>query len=103
MAGEKGKKIRPVSCWCYDGAPCLLSAWCAAGYCFSLQRDKDSALKYFKRAIFASPVPNPYGYTLCGHECLAKENFDQAPNNYRGVLYVDERHCNVLYGIGQVA
>lgn len=88
----RAMKIHPVSS----------AAWCVAGNCYSLQRDADSAIKFFSRAISTGLVPNAYGYTLCGHEYLAKENFDQALNNYREALNIDERHYNALYGIGQV-
>ena len=49
--------------------------WCIVGNCYSLQREHETALKFFNRAIqlnnnFA------YAFTLCGHEYVANEDFD---------------------------
>lgn len=82
--------------------PVSSSAWCAAGNCFSLQHDPDSALKFFRRAIVTSKVPNAYAYTLCGHEHVVQEDFEAALAVYREALHIDERHYNAMYGIGQV-
>lgn len=82
--------------------PVSSGAWCAAGNCFSLQRDPDLALKFFRRAIAASRVPDAYPYTLLGHEHVVKEQYEDALSAYRQALDIDERHYNALYGIGQV-
>eukprot|EP00177_Eucheuma_denticulatum_P003597 GFKZ01006514.1.p1 GENE.GFKZ01006514.1~~GFKZ01006514.1.p1 ORF type:complete len:667 (-),score=86.14 GFKZ01006514.1:38-2038(-) len=82
--------------------PVSSGAWCAAGNCFSLQRDPDLALKFFRRAVAASRAPDAYPYTLLGHEHVVKEQFEDALNAYRQALNIDERHYNALYGIGQV-
>lgn len=82
--------------------PVSSSAWCAAGNCFSLQRDPDTALRFFRKAIATSKFPNAYAYTLSGHEHAAKENFEAALSSFRQALHIDERHYNAMYGIGQV-
>lgn len=81
--------------------PVSAAAWCVAGNCFSLQRDADTALRFFKKATSMDPY-NAYAYTLCGHEHVAKEDFESALTAYRQALHIDERHYNALYGIGQV-
>lgn len=88
----KAQRVYPISS----------SAWCAAGNCFSMQRDPDAALKFLQRAIATSKVPNAYPYTLAGHEYMAKENFDSALSAYRQALHIDERNYKAMYGIGQV-
>jgi anaphase-promoting complex subunit 3 len=78
-----------------------VATWCAVGNCYSLQRDPDTALRYFKRATRVDPA-NAYAHTLAGHEYVVKEDFDSALASYRQAILLDERHYNALYGIGQV-
>ncbi len=53
------------------------AAWCAMGNCFSLQKEHETALRFFRRALQLDPA-QPYPYTLCGHEYFANEDFEQA-------------------------
>lgn len=99
---KRDKELAQLAAAAQDTHPVTASAWCAAGNCFSLQQDPDTALKFFKKAIRISLTPNAYAYTLCGHEYLAKEDFDGALAAYREALHIDERHYNAMYGIGQV-
>ena len=75
--------------------------WCALGNCFSLQREHDSALRFFARAIQLNPK-YAYGYTLRGHEHFANEDFEKATECYRAALSLDPRHYNAWYGLGTV-
>ena len=75
--------------------------WCALGNCFSLQREHDSALRFFARAIQLNPR-YAYGYTLRGHEHFANEDFEKATECYRAALSLDPRHYNAWYGLGTV-
>jgi len=75
--------------------------WCALGNCFSLQREHDSALRFFARAIQLNPK-YAYGYTLRGHEHFANEDFEKAMECYRAALSLDPRHYNAWYGLGTV-
>lgn len=99
---KKDKKLAQLAIRAHRVYPVSASAWCAAGNCFSLQKDPDTALRFFRKAISASKFPNAYAYTLFGHEHAAKENFEAALAAYRQALHIDERHYNALYGIGQV-
>jgi tetratricopeptide (TPR) repeat protein len=40
-------------------------AWCVLGNCFSLQKEHETALRYFQRALQLDPTL-PYAYTLAG-------------------------------------
>jgi len=40
---------------------------CAMGNCYSLQKDHETALKNFQRAVQLNPR-FAYAHTLCGHE-----------------------------------
>eukprot|EP00180_Rhodochaete_pulchella_P000313 Plantae.Rhodophyta-Rhodochaete_pulchella.ctg12161.p1 GENE.Plantae.Rhodophyta-Rhodochaete_pulchella.ctg12161~~Plantae.Rhodophyta-Rhodochaete_pulchella.ctg12161.p1 ORF type:complete len:387 (-),score=50.87 Plantae.Rhodophyta-Rhodochaete_pulchella.ctg12161:262-1356(-) len=77
------------------------AVWCVVGNCFSLQKDQDMALKFFKRAVQLNKRM-PYAYTLAGHEYAAKEDFESADAAYRAAISLDERHYNAWYGIANV-
>jgi anaphase-promoting complex subunit 3 len=74
---------------------------CAIGNCFSLQKDHESALKFFERATKVNGFFT-YGYTLAGHEHFANDDLLEALASYRKAIRVDSRHYNAWYGIGIV-
>eukprot|EP01127_Copromyxa_protea_P017635 TRINITY_DN5405_c0_g1_i1.p1 TRINITY_DN5405_c0_g1~~TRINITY_DN5405_c0_g1_i1.p1 ORF type:complete len:379 (+),score=80.75 TRINITY_DN5405_c0_g1_i1:415-1551(+) len=75
--------------------------WCAVGNCFSLQKEHETALKFFKRASTVDPS-FPYSHTLSGHEYIASENWDKALACFRTAISLDERHYNAWYGLGTI-
>ncbi|XP_064598643.1 cell division cycle protein 27 homolog [Liolophura sinensis] len=76
-------------------------AWCAAGNCFSLQKEHDTAIKFFQRAIQVAP-DFAYSYTLLGHEYVLTEELDKALSCFRNAIRVDPRHYNARYGVGLI-
>jgi len=76
-------------------------AWCVVGNCFSLQRDHDTAIKFFNRAVQLDPGYS-YGYTLCGHEHSANEDYDRALACFRNAIRTDERNYKAWFGLGHV-
>ncbi|XP_027349776.1 cell division cycle protein 27 homolog B-like isoform X2 [Abrus precatorius] len=76
-------------------------SWCAMGNCYSLQKDHETALKNFQRAVQLNPR-FAYAHTLCGHEYVALEDFDNGIKCYQSALMVDARHYNAWYGLGMV-
>ncbi|XP_014343062.1 cell division cycle protein 27 homolog isoform X2 [Latimeria chalumnae] len=76
-------------------------AWCAAGNCFSLQREHDVAIKFFQRAIQVDPH-YAYAYTLLGHEFVLTEELDKALACFRNAIRVNFRHYNAWYGLGMI-
>ena len=74
-------------------------AWCAAGNCFSHQKEHENAIKFFKRAVQVDPNFS-YAYTLLGHEYVMIEELDKALQCFRSAVRVDRRHYNAWYGIG---
>nr|CAD1831302.1 unnamed protein product [Ananas comosus var. bracteatus] len=74
-------------------------AWCAVGNCYALQKDHETALKTFQRAVHLDPR-FAYAHTLCGHEYVALEDFENGIKSYQSALQVDERHYNSWYGLG---
>jgi anaphase-promoting complex subunit 3 len=75
--------------------------WCAVGNCFSLQKDHESALRCFQRAIQLDPFFS-YAYTLSGHEHVSNEDFEKAAICFRNSIRVDQRHYNAWYGLGMI-
>ncbi|KAL5697576.1 hypothetical protein ACHQM5_028702 [Ranunculus cassubicifolius] len=76
-------------------------SWCAIGNCYSLQKDHETALKNFQRAVNLNPR-FPYAHTLCGHEHVALEDYENGIKCYQSALRVDSRHYNSWYGLGMV-
>ena len=75
--------------------------WCVVGNCFSLQKDHESALVFFRRSLQIDPNFT-YIHTLCGYEYMANEDFDKAIVCFRQALRVNERHYNAWYGLGAI-
>eukprot|EP00933_Yihiella_yeosuensis_P042419 TRINITY_DN36995_c0_g1_i1.p1 TRINITY_DN36995_c0_g1~~TRINITY_DN36995_c0_g1_i1.p1 ORF type:complete len:757 (+),score=108.29 TRINITY_DN36995_c0_g1_i1:75-2345(+) len=75
--------------------------WCVVGNCFSLQKEHEVAIKFFKRAIQVDPS-FAYAYTLCGHEFVSSEKFDKAVTMFQDALKLDPRHYNAWWGLGNI-
>jgi anaphase-promoting complex subunit 3 len=76
-------------------------AWCVVGNCFSLQKEHETALSYFKRSLQIDPNFT-YTHTLSGYEYMANEDFDKAVACFRNAIRSDERHYNAWYGLGAI-
>lgn len=76
-------------------------SWCAMGNCYSLQKDHETALKNFQRAVKLNPR-FAYAHTLSAHEYVALEDFENGIKSYQNALHVDARHYNAWYGLGMV-
>jgi anaphase-promoting complex subunit 3 len=75
--------------------------WCAVGNTFSLQKEHETALKFFGRAIQLNPR-FAYAHTLSGHEYVANEDFESARKCYQDAMSCDERHYNAFWGMGNI-
>jgi len=73
--------------------------WCAAGNCFSHQKEHENAIKFFQRAVQVNPN-FAYAYTLLGHEYVLIEELEKALSCFRSAVRIDNRHYNAWYGIG---
>ncbi|XP_050219100.1 cell division cycle protein 27 homolog B [Mercurialis annua] len=76
-------------------------SWCAMGNCYSLQKDHETALKNFQRAVQLNSRFS-YAHCLSGHEYVALEDFDNGIKCYQSALRIDNRHYNSWYGLGMV-
>ena len=59
--------------------------WCVVGNCYSLQKEHETALKFFQRAIQLNKN-FAYAHTLCGHEYVSNEDFEKAKRCYAMAL-----------------
>ncbi|GKV06686.1 hypothetical protein SLEP1_g18544 [Rubroshorea leprosula] len=76
-------------------------SWCAMGNCYSMQKDHETALKNFQRAVQLNSR-FAYAHTLCGHEYVALEDFENGLRSYQSALQIDARHYNSWYGLGMI-
>jgi anaphase-promoting complex subunit 3 len=76
-------------------------AWCVVGNCLSLQKEHESALKTFQRALAVDPTFT-YAYTLSGYEYVANEDFEKGVALFRQAIATNPRHFNAWYGLGSV-
>lgn len=75
--------------------------WCVIGNCFSRQKEHETALKFFKRAIQINPSFT-YAHTLSGHEYVSNEDFEKATAYYQKAIHLNPRHYNAWYGMGTI-
>lgn len=75
--------------------------WCVLGNCASLQKEAETALRFFQRAIQVDPHFT-YAYTLSGHEFVANEDMEKAIAAFRTALCCNVRHYNAWYGLGSI-
>lgn len=75
--------------------------WCAVGNCFSVQKEHQTAISFFQRAIQVDPE-FAYAYTLLGHEYEAIEELEKAMKCFRNAIRINPRHYNGWYGIGMI-
>lgn len=76
-------------------------SWCIMGNCFSLQKEHETALRFFQRALQLDPAFT-YAYTLCGHEYFANEDFEKGLTCYRHAIRLSPRHYNAWFGSGHI-
>ncbi|XP_041986615.1 cell division cycle protein 27 homolog [Aricia agestis] len=76
-------------------------AWLAAGNCFSLHKERETALKFFKRAVQIDPDA-AYGHALLGHEYAVAEESDKALSSFRTAVSIDPRNYVAWFGIATV-
>lgn len=76
-------------------------AWLAAGNCFSLHKERETALKFFKRAVQLDPEGS-YAHALLGHEYAVAEETDKALTEFRTSVSIDQRNYVGWFGIATV-
>ena len=75
--------------------------WVIAGNFYSLQKERETAIKCFSRAIQLNPL-HSYAYALCGHEYLSTEDFDKAKSCYEAAQNIDPRMYAAHWGLGSL-
>lgn len=76
-------------------------AWLASGNCFSLHKERETALKFFKRAVQIDPDA-AYAHALLGHEYAVAEETDKALASFRTAVSIDPRNYVAWFGIATV-
>jgi tetratricopeptide (TPR) repeat protein len=76
-------------------------SWCVVGNCFSLQKEPDTAIRFFQRALQLDPAFT-YAHTLCGHEQVNNEDLEKAVESFRAAILHCDRHYNAWYGLGSI-
>ncbi|KAL4712028.1 hypothetical protein ACJJTC_003695 [Scirpophaga incertulas] len=76
-------------------------AWLAAGNCFSLHKERETALKFFKRAVQIDSDA-AYAHALLGHEYAVAEETDKALASFRKAVSIDPRNYVAWFGIATV-
>jgi len=75
--------------------------WIIIGNCFSLQKEHDKALRFFRRAIQVDQQC-AYAYTLSAHEFASNEDFEKAIAAFRHAIRINQRHYNAWFGLGNI-
>ena len=86
---------------CLEQSQFAPETWVVLGNTFSLQKEHETAIKFFNRATQINPA-FAYSYTLAGHEYVDNENFNEANNCFRKALSYDERQVNAWWGLGNI-
>ncbi|KAK1350439.1 putative subunit of anaphase-promoting complex [Hamiltosporidium tvaerminnensis] len=80
--------------------PMSYATWTSLGNYFSFKGDHHRATLCFKRSIFISK--NYYAYTLLGHECILKNEYQLALRNFLGSCKMFIHNFNAAFGCGMV-
>ncbi|KAL3317294.1 anaphase-promoting complex subunit cdc27 [Cichlidogyrus casuarinus] len=75
--------------------------WCAAGNCFSLNKESHIAIKFFQQALKANPH-HSYAAALLGHEFMVNRNMYLALSAFQHALSIEPRLYSALFGISNV-
>ena len=86
---------------CLEQCQFAPETWVVLGNTFSLQKEHETAIKFFNRATQINPA-FAYSYTLAGHEYVENENFTEANNCFKKALAYDERQVNAWWGLGNI-
>ncbi|EJW86261.1 hypothetical protein WUBG_02830, partial [Wuchereria bancrofti] len=73
--------------------------WCVAGNCFSVQKQHDTAIECFERAVTIN-TRFPYAYTLLGHELLDSDHQSKAAAAFRRALLLCPTDYRAWFGLG---
>ncbi|XP_055357904.1 cell division cycle protein 27 homolog [Paramacrobiotus metropolitanus] len=99
---QKDKDLAVLAKYLIEHHKYAPETYIAYGNLFSLQREHETAIKMFRRALQLSPN-YAYALTLLGHEYIALDEMDKAVQCFRMALSADPSHYNGWYGMGLIA
>ena len=77
------------------------ATWVTLGNCFSLQKDNDAAVKFFRRATQICPTHSS-AYAVLGLELAAREKLDKAQESFSRSVALNPRNYVAWWGQGNV-
>ena len=98
---QKHAELSDVALSSIEKNPFAPEAWVAIGNCYSQQREHDTALQFFNRAIQLNQNM-AYAHCQCGHEYIYKDDFQKAKKCYEIAQVIDPKHFNAWWGMGNV-
>merc|ERR1740139_1113389 len=99
---EKAKTLNELSFRFVKSKPYHENTWILLGNCYSLNDDRVSALKFFKRAINLNPN-HTYAHCLIGQEYYFMNRLDEATNYFRKASLLNTRQFFAWCGLGNIS
>ncbi|KHN70672.1 Cell division cycle protein 27 -like protein [Toxocara canis] len=82
-----------------ESARMSAETWCVAGNCFSVQKQHDTAIECFERAISLNPR-FAYAFSLLGHELLDTDQLDKAAAAFGRAVLLCPIDYRAWFGLG---
>lgn len=98
---QKQVELCSLSNFCLKKNTLAPETWIVVGNCYSLQKENEAAIKFFKRAIQLDRNCG-MAHTLCGHEYFEIEDFEESERQYRYGYTVDKRNYKAWWGVGNI-
>lgn len=99
---EKSKTLNELACRFVRSKPFHENTWILLANCFSLNQDRQSALKFLKRALHLNPT-HSYAHCLIGQEYFFLDHLDKALEHFKRSSLLNSRQFFAWCGLGSVA
>ncbi|VDD85704.1 unnamed protein product [Enterobius vermicularis] len=96
---QDSRRLSMLAAELTGNARSFAETWCAAGNCFSVQKQHETAIECFERAVTLKPQ-FAYAYSLLGHELLDTDQLDKAASSFRRALCLCPTDYRAWFGLG---
>uniref|UniRef100_A0A0N5AWB8 Cell division cycle protein 27 homolog n=1 Tax=Syphacia muris TaxID=451379 RepID=A0A0N5AWB8_9BILA len=96
---QDSRRLSMLAAELTENARTFAETWCAAGNCFSVQKQHETAIECFERAVILKPH-FAYAYSLLGHELLDTDQLDKAASSFRRALCLCPTDYRAWFGLG---
>lgn len=108
------EQLSALGMYCLRHDSHATETWIVIGNIFSLTKEHEIALKFFRRAVQCNQIAvgyacgvvthahSPYPSTLSAHEYISLDDFDRAAIGYRHSLMHSTRSYQAWYGLGNM-